>query len=67
MSRTLTDFSQLSRGMFRKSDPVVEVKPVPGEYRVRHGYHSRLPQVRQAKLGRTNSGRSYIVKKSTYD
>ena len=24
-------------------------------------------QVRQAKLGRTNSGRSYIVKKSTYD
>ena len=36
-------------------------------YRVRHGYHSKLPQVRQAKLGRTNSGRSYIVKKSTYD
>ena len=31
MSRTLTDFSQLSRGMFRKSDPVVEVKPVPKE------------------------------------
>ena len=29
--------------------------------------HSTLPQVRQAKLGRTNSGRSYIVKKSTYD
>ena len=28
---------------------------------------TRLPQVRQAKLGRTNSGRSYIVKKSTYD
>ena len=26
-----------------------------------------LIQVRQAKLGRTNSGRSYIVKKSTYD
>ena len=24
-------------------------------------------QVRQAKLGRTDSGRSYIVKKSTYD
>ncbi len=38
-----------------------------GGYRVRHGYHSKLPQVRQAKLGRTNSGRSYIVKKSTYD
>jgi hypothetical protein len=28
---------------------------------------SLLIQVRQAKLGRTNSGRSYIVKKSTYD
>ena len=28
---------------------------------------SILIQVRQAKLGRTNSGRSYIVKKSTYD
>ena len=31
MSRTLTDFSQLSKGMFRKSEPVVEVKPVPKE------------------------------------
>ncbi len=40
---------------------------VLGGYRVRHGYHSKLPQVRQAKLGRTNSGRSYVVKKSTYD
>ena len=36
-------------------------------YSVRLDYHSKLPQVRQAKLGRTNSGRSYIVKKSTYD
>ena len=25
MSRTLTDFSQLSKGMLRKSEPVVEV------------------------------------------
>ena len=25
MGRTCTDFSQLSKGMFRKSDPVVEV------------------------------------------
>ena len=36
MSRTLTDFSQLSRGMFMKSDPVVEVKPIsktPSDYR----------------------------------
>ena len=31
MSRTLTDFSQLSKGMFRKSEPVVEIKPVPKE------------------------------------
>ena len=31
MSRTLTDFSQLSKGMFRKSEPVVEVKPIPKE------------------------------------
>ena len=29
MARTYTDFSQLSKGMFRKSDPVVEVKPLP--------------------------------------
>ena len=31
MGRTLTDFSQLSKGMFRKSEPVVEVKPIPKE------------------------------------
>ncbi len=29
MGRTYTDFSQLTKGMFRKSDPVVEVKPLP--------------------------------------
>ena len=29
MGKTYTDFSQLSKGMFRKSDPVVEVKPPP--------------------------------------
>ena len=29
MGRTLTDFLQLSKGMFMKSDPVVEVKPIP--------------------------------------
>ncbi|MBQ6140404.1 MAG: hypothetical protein IJI54_03880 [Kiritimatiellae bacterium] len=29
MGKTYTDFSQLSKGMFRKSDPVVEVKPIP--------------------------------------
>ena len=36
MGRTLTDFSQLSKGMFRKSEPVVEVKPIsktPSDYR----------------------------------
>ena len=27
MGKTYTDFSQLSKGMFRKSDPVVEVNP----------------------------------------
>ena len=31
MGRTYTDFSQLSKGMFRKSEPVVEVKPIPKE------------------------------------
>jgi len=29
MGKTYTDFSQLSKGMFKKSDPVVEVKPQP--------------------------------------
>ena len=29
MGKTYTDFSQLSKGMFRKSDPVLEVKPPP--------------------------------------
>ena len=29
MGKTYTDFSQLSKGMFRKSEPVVEVKPIP--------------------------------------
>ena len=29
MGRMLTDFLQLSKGMFMKSDPVVEVKPIP--------------------------------------
>ena len=31
MGKTYTDFSQLSKGMFRKSEPVVEVKPIPTE------------------------------------
>ena len=31
MGRTYTDFSQLSRGMLRKSEPVVEIKPIPKE------------------------------------
>ena len=29
MGRTYTDFSQLSKGMFKKSEPVVEIKPIP--------------------------------------
>ena len=31
MGKTYTDFSQLSKGMFKKSEPVVEVKPIPTE------------------------------------
>ena len=31
MGKTYTDFSQLSKGMFKKSEPVVEVKPIPKE------------------------------------
>ena len=31
MGKTYTDFSQLSRGMFRKSEPLEEVKPIPKE------------------------------------
>ena len=31
MGRTFTDFSQLSKGMFRKSEPVKEIKPIPKE------------------------------------
>ena len=29
MGKTYTDLSQLSKGMFKKSNPVVEVKPLP--------------------------------------
>jgi hypothetical protein len=28
MGKTYTDFSQLSKGMFKKSDPVVQIKPI---------------------------------------
>ena len=31
MGQTFTDLSQLSKGMFRKSEPVVEIKPIPKE------------------------------------
>jgi len=37
MSRTLTDFSQLSKGMFRKSEPMADIRiPIsktPSDYR----------------------------------
>ena len=36
MSRACKDYSRLPKGMFRKSDPVVEVKPIsktPSDYR----------------------------------
>jgi len=29
MGKTYTDFSQLSKGMFKKSAPVEEIKPLP--------------------------------------
>ena len=29
MGKTYTDFSQLSKGMFKKRDPMVEIKPIP--------------------------------------
>ena len=29
MGKTYSDFSQLSKGMFKKSNPVVEIKPIP--------------------------------------
>ena len=50
-----------------QSDPAISPRQIRRVEPTRHDYHSKLPQVRQAKLGRTNSGRSYIVKKSTYD
>ena len=31
MGKTYTDISQWTKGMFRKSEPVVEVKPIPKE------------------------------------
>ena len=43
----------------RKTE-TVERENVTGWGRVGLDCHSKLPQVRQAKLGRTNSGRSYI-------
>ena len=55
--------------------PVPHGKPYAGKLHVRFDEGAGVPgegrsallYVRQAKLGRTNSGRSYIVKKSTYD
>ncbi|MGN0545077.1 MAG: hypothetical protein ACI4I0_05910 [Acutalibacteraceae bacterium] len=29
MGKIYTDFSQLTKGMFKKSEPVAEVKPLP--------------------------------------
>ena len=29
MGKTYTDFSQLSKGMFKNRDPMVEIKPIP--------------------------------------
>ena len=59
MSRTLTDFSQLSRGMFRKSEPVVEVKPVPKETSA--GGDDALAYFGLTGRGKRESGRAGAV------
>ncbi len=59
MSRTLTDFSQLSKGMFRKSEPVVEVKPVPKEMSA--GGDDALAYFGLTGRGKRESGRAGAV------
>ena len=59
MSRTLTDFSQLSKGMFRKSEPVVEVKPVPKETSA--GGDDALAYFGLTGRGKRESGRAGAV------
>lgn len=57
MGKTYTDFSLLSKGMFRKSDPVVEVKPQPEAGNRERGTGCRN-RVRAAKGGRDDKGLS---------
>ena len=59
MSRTLTDFSQLSKGMFRKSEPMVEVKPVPKETAA--GWDDALAYFGLTGRGKRESGRAGAV------
>ena len=59
MGKTYTDFSQLSRGMFRKSDPVVEVKPVPKETSA--GGDDALAYFGLTGRGKRESGRAGAV------
>ena len=59
MSRTLTDFSQLSKGMFRKSEPVVEVKPIPKETSA--GGDDALAYFGLAGRGKREEGRAGAV------
>ena len=59
MGKTYTDFSQLSKGMFRKSEPVVEVKPVPKETSA--GGDDALAYFGLTGRGKRESGRAGAV------
>ena len=59
MGRTYTDFSQLSKGMFRKSEPVVEVKPIPKEASA--GGDDALAYFGLTGRGKRESGRAGAV------
>ena len=59
MSRTLTDFSQLSKGMFRKSEPVEEIKPIPKEASA--GGDDALAYFGLTGRGKRESGRAGTV------
>ena len=59
MGRTYTDFSQLSKGMFRKSEPVVEVKPIPKETSA--GGDDALAYFGLTGRGKRESGRAGAV------
>ena len=59
MGKTYTDFSQLSRGMFRKSEPVEEIKPIPKEASA--GGDDALAYFDLTGRGKRESGRAGTV------